>query len=93
MRNDNERYFVGLASGSAAAGVHAVLAAIAVEMPTMRVRQVRHHFAAYQPQLRERILAAQDDKPTTAAELARLKAGRGSLDKTRMERKVKNTVF
>ncbi len=68
----DERYFVGLMSGTSADGIDAVLTAIAGSGLEMRARQVRHEYVAYDPPLRDRVLAAAGGHPLEAIALARL---------------------
>jgi len=68
----DERYFVGVMSGTSADGIDAVLTAVAGEGEQMRVRQVRHEFSPYEPPLRRRVLTVASGEPVAAVALAEL---------------------
>jgi anhydro-N-acetylmuramic acid kinase len=66
------RQFVGLCSGEAADGIDAVRVEIRGRGERMKVLQLQHAHAPYEPGLRKRILAASSDRMPRSSDLAEL---------------------
>ncbi len=85
-----QRYFMGLYSGAAGDGVDAAVAAVQGRRDRMKVRQVLHVHAPYEPELRNRLARAVRGESASLGELASLDreiglafaaAGRTALDR------------